>query len=186
MEPYTLRMLRRLSCLAVTACSLTAVGQHQPYADEPRRAPGIVDVQPSPYPQLAFAAHVSGVVKLDLAVRHDGTLQSADVISGPAMLRQAALGAVQQARFECQGCGDAPTQIHVAVQYTLGNVRPCPPAEESSTASIETESYLQVTHSSDAISITDRPIGTCDYAATISKNSARSVKCLFLWHCGWR
>jgi TonB family protein len=172
--------------LAVTACSLTAMGQQQPFPGESRRAPVIVDVKPSPYPQLAFAAHVSGVVELDLAVRHDGTLQSADVISGPAMLRQAALGAVQQARFECHGCGEAPTQTHVAVQYTLGEVRPCPATEESSTAFIEKESYLQVTHSDDAISITDRPIGTCDYAATISKSSARSVKCLFLWHCGWR
>ena len=176
-------MLRRLFHLAVTACSLTALGQQQPSPGESRRAPVIVDVKPSPYPQLAFAAHVSGVVTIDLAVRHDGTLQSADVIGGPAMLRQAALGAVQQARFECHGCGEAPTRTHVSVQYTLSEVRPCPATEASSTAFIEKESYLQITHSDDAISITDRPIGTCDYAMTISKSRARSVRCLFLWHC---
>jgi TonB family protein len=179
-------MVKRLFCLAVGACSLTAIGQQQPSTDGSRQAPVIADVKPSPYPQLAFAAHVSGVVELDLAVRHDGTLQSAEVASGPAMLRQAALGAVQQARFECQGCGDSPTQIHIAVQYTLGNVRPCSETEESSSASLEKDSYLQVSHSANTITITDRPIGTCDYAATISKNSARSIKCLFLWHCGWR
>ena len=184
--PYTPRMVKRLGCLVVSVCSVTAMGQHQPSAEESRRSAVIVDVKPSPYPQLAFAAHVSGVVELALSVRRDGTLQSAEVTSGPAMLRQAALAAVQQARFECQDCGDSPTQTHVAVQYTFGNVRPCPETENSPAPSIEKDSYLEVSHSGNAITITDRPIGTCDYTATISRNSARSIKCLFIWHCGWR
>ena|SRR5271170_576609 len=179
-------MIRIGGCLSVAALSLTTMGQYHASLSQSQGVVVIADVRPSPYPQMAFAAHVSGVVELDLAVRHDGTLQSAEVASGPAMLKQAALDAVQQARFECQGCGESSTQIHIAVRYTLGEARPCSGTEESTVASLANDSYLQVTHSVDTITITDRPIGTCDYAATIStKNAARSIKCLFLWKCGW-
>lgn len=181
-----LGMVKMLVCLALGAWWLSAKRQHQPSINGSERVAVIADVKPSVYPQLAFAAHVSGIVELDLAVRRDGTLQSAEVASGPSMLRQAALGVVQQARFECQGCGESSTQIRVAVRYTLGEAMACSETEESSVATFAKDPYLQVTHSSDTITITDRPIGTCDYAATISKNPTRSIKCLFLWKCGWR
>lgn len=52
---------------------------------------------PAPaYPAEANAAHVEGQVKVEATVGNDGSVTSARVISGPELLRGAALGAVQR------------------------------------------------------------------------------------------
>src|SRR5580704_1862454 len=51
------------------------------------------------YPGLARQARIAGNVALTVGVRKDGTVESADVISGPGMLRQAALDSVRQSQF---------------------------------------------------------------------------------------
>ena len=48
------------------------------------------------YPRLAIAAHISGTVRLIGVVAKDGTVQQIRVISGPALLVEAALAAVRQ------------------------------------------------------------------------------------------
>jgi len=48
------------------------------------------------YPRLAIAAHISGTVKLMGTVGTDGTVQQIRVVSGPALLVDAALDAVRQ------------------------------------------------------------------------------------------
>jgi protein TonB len=48
------------------------------------------------YPRLAIAAHISGTVRLIGTVATDGTVQQIRVVSGPALLVDAALDAVRQ------------------------------------------------------------------------------------------
>lgn len=59
-----------------------------------------VTYSPAPaYPQAASAAHVQGEVKVEAEVGTDGNVTSARVISGPPLLREAALSAVERWRY---------------------------------------------------------------------------------------
>ena len=53
--------------------------------------------QPKPvYPPLAKAARVQGTVKFQATIGKDGTIQNLQMLSGPPLLVQAAMQAVQQ------------------------------------------------------------------------------------------
>jgi TonB family protein len=59
-----------------------------------------VTYSPAPaYPPAASAAHVQGEVKLEAEVDPEGNVASARVISGPPLLREAAVNAVEQWRY---------------------------------------------------------------------------------------
>jgi len=51
------------------------------------------------YPPEARAAHVQGTVVLNLLIGTTGKIESMDVVSGPSMLRQAAIDALKQCTF---------------------------------------------------------------------------------------
>jgi periplasmic protein TonB len=57
------------------------------------------------YPQIARMAHVSGTVMLHAIIAEDGSVQQLTYLSGPALLRQAAMDAVKQWRY-------APTTLN--------------------------------------------------------------------------
>ena len=56
------------------------------------------------YPPLARMANVSGDVRVVVSLRRDGTIASATVLSGPLMLREAALESAQHSVFDCYAC----------------------------------------------------------------------------------
>ncbi len=59
-----------------------------------------VTYSPAPsYPPAASAAHVQGEVKIEAEVGPDGNVSSARVISGPPLLREAAVSAIEQWRY---------------------------------------------------------------------------------------
>lgn len=78
---------------------------------------------PAPqYPQIARMAHVSGTVVLHAVIAENGTIQSLTFISGPALLRNAAMETVRTWRYQ-------PTQLDgqavkvdttISVVFTLG------------------------------------------------------------------
>lgn len=51
------------------------------------------------YPAIARTAHISGTVVLHAIIAKDGTVQELQVLSGPPLLRNAALEAVKQWRY---------------------------------------------------------------------------------------
>jgi Gram-negative bacterial TonB protein C-terminal len=57
-----------------------------------------------------------GDVKLQIKLRADGSVESAEVISGHSMLKQAALDSVQKSTFMCEGCAGKKYTI----TYTFG------------------------------------------------------------------
>jgi hypothetical protein len=122
---------------------------------------------------MALAAFVYGQVELNITLRQDGTVDSAEAVSGPPMLRAGAAESAKQTQFECNGCTAGTTQFRIVYRYELTEPFYCEPADKS---------YPRVSQSAGIITITGQPAGTCDPSAT----RAGAAKCLFLWKCGWR
>ena len=64
-----------------------------------------------PYPAAASAAHVQGEVRVQAQVDVDGSVASARIVSGPPLLRDAALNAVQQWRYRPYVSGGKPMRM---------------------------------------------------------------------------
>lgn len=79
------------------------------------------------YPPIARAARVSGIVVLQARIAKDGTIQDLHVTSGPPMLLQAALDAVQQWTYQPFLINNEPVEVETTVNvvFQLG-VPPAP------------------------------------------------------------
>jgi len=75
-------------------------------------------VYPPVYPPLARQARIMGDVKVLVGVRQDGSVASAEVVSGHPMLKQAALDSAQRSTFLCRDCKSPATLF--TVTYTFG------------------------------------------------------------------
>ena len=73
------------------------------------------------YPLLAQQANVQGSVVLQARIREDGTVDTLEVISGPAMLTAAALEAVRQWHFKPHHeAGKAvPAETRITVNFSI-------------------------------------------------------------------
>jgi periplasmic protein TonB len=82
----------------------------------------IHEVKP-PYPPLAKAARISGVVRLAAVIARDGTIRNLQLLSGPPMLVKAALDAVQQWRYKPTLLSGEPVEVitEIDVNFTLTN-----------------------------------------------------------------
>jgi TonB family protein len=111
-----------LLLIAVGACSLahaqTVVAQAAVPYDVLRFDVVLNNVYPPVYPPLARQARIMGDVKILVGVRQDGSVASAEVVSGHPMLTQAALDSAQKSTFLCRECKGAVTMF--AVTYTFG------------------------------------------------------------------
>ena len=74
------------------------------------------------YPPIAKAARVQGTVVLQATISKQGTIEDLKVVSGPAMLQQAALDAVRQWRYKPYLLNNEPVEVETSVQviFTLG------------------------------------------------------------------
>jgi TonB family protein len=92
------------SLAAIVLCSIATV---QIFAQEKSHGNvSVVKLFPPVYPPLAKQARIAGDVQLTLAVRPDGSINSATVVSGHPLLKQAALDSAQRSQFACEKCGD--------------------------------------------------------------------------------
>jgi protein TonB len=66
---------------------------------------------------------LSGTVLLAATIAKDGTIANLRVVSGPAMLQQAALDAVSQWRYRPYLLNGEPVEVETSVNviFTLGN-----------------------------------------------------------------
>jgi TonB family protein len=71
------------------------------------------------YPQLAKQAHVSGTVMIQATVSKTGTVVNPQVVSGPPLLRQAALDAVKTWLFKPYMLDGEPTEVQTTVDVTF-------------------------------------------------------------------
>lgn len=82
----------------------------------------LVPIQPV-YPAIARAAHVSGVVVVEAVISKVGAIESLRVVSGPDLLRAAALDAIRRARYQPFRLNGEPTEVQttITVNFTLGS-----------------------------------------------------------------
>jgi protein TonB len=74
------------------------------------------------YPAIAKAARIQGIVVLQAAISNAGTIENLRVISGPPMLRQAALDAVRIWRYKPYLLNGEPVEVETTVNvvFNLG------------------------------------------------------------------
>jgi protein TonB len=74
------------------------------------------------YPPIAKAARVSGTVVLQATISKSGAIENLHVISGPAMLQQAALDAVKTWRYRPYLLNNEPVEVETTVNviFSLG------------------------------------------------------------------
>ena len=113
-----------------------------PRADGSRSAPsnmaisaGVAQRQlrksvPPEYPLVARAARVSGTVVLQAIIGKDGQIHDLTAVSGPPMLLQAALDAVQQWVYEPYRLDGEPVEVETTINvvFQLGKPKMQPPA----------------------------------------------------------
>ena len=82
----------------------------------------LTPIQPV-YPPLARATRVQGEVVLEAVISQAGRIESLHVISGPPMLRDAALTAVQSARYRPYLLNGEPVEVNttITVIFQLGS-----------------------------------------------------------------
>jgi protein TonB len=74
------------------------------------------------YPPLARQARISGTVRLQAIIAKDGTVIELQVLSGPALLVQAATDAVRQWRYQPTLLNGEPIEVVTTVDviFSLG------------------------------------------------------------------
>jgi protein TonB len=82
----------------------------------------ISQIQPV-YPRIAIASRTEGVVVIEAIISKSGTIESAHVISGPAMLAGAAIDAVRSFRYRPYRLNGEVTEVQttVTVNFKLGS-----------------------------------------------------------------
>ena len=78
------------------------------------------------YPPIAKAARISGTVELRATISETGSVEVLEVVSGPAMLQQAALDAVRQWQYKPYLVNNKPAEVETTVNviFTLGTDTP--------------------------------------------------------------
>jgi protein TonB len=85
-----------------------------PIGGDVKPAKLLKSVQPI-YPQMARAQHVSGNVQIDALIDADGNVSAMKVLSGPALLRDAALQSLKQWKYQPAELDGKPTSMHLTV-----------------------------------------------------------------------
>jgi protein TonB len=103
-------------------------GDHDTVGTGPVRPGG--DIKPPvrtvyvapPYPDLARAARIQGLVVVECTIDPSGRVVDARVITGPPLLQGAALDAVRQWRYTATRLNGVPVAVlmTVTVNFTLG------------------------------------------------------------------
>ena len=100
------------------------VASSRPVAISSGVAPGMrVQKTPPEDPPIAKTANVAGTVELHATISTDGTIKDLHAVSGPVMLRQAALDAVRNWRYKPYRLNSQPVEVETTVNvvFSLGN-----------------------------------------------------------------
>jgi TonB family protein len=144
----------------------------------------VAKLAPLLYPPLAKQTRIVGDVQLALVIRADGSIESASVVSGHPLLKQAALDSAEHSQFVCKECDKAPRALQMTYSFKLGPTAYCAESSLPTKPNEQEESYPRLVQAENHITLYDRPVGTCDLAFKIVETKARSIKCMYLWKCG--
>jgi TonB family protein len=140
-------------------------------------------LSPPIYPPLARVARVTGTVELALRIRRDGSVESADVVSGHPLLKEAALDSAKRSEFQCHDCDGVATYTLIYT-FEFTNTEHCCEPEKAAGMEQTSVSQAGIVQSQNHVTILADPFCICDPSADVIR--VRSPKCLFLWHCAKR
>jgi TonB family protein len=106
------------SMLCFLALVNTAMAQGATSSDAQVKGVVLTKLSPPVYPPLSRQARITGDVKIQVWIWRNGSIASADVLSGHPMLKLAALASAQKSTFECHGCARELTAY--SLTYTFG------------------------------------------------------------------
>ena len=109
-----------LGGLAVKSNQPDAPTAAVPVGGEVKQAKLILSASPA-YPALAKTQHVSGAVTIDALIEVNGRVTTMKVISGPALLQQAAMDALKQWKYQPATLDGKAVTMHlsVTIQFRL-------------------------------------------------------------------
>jgi TonB family protein len=166
-------LIRLTTIFAFLAAAGTSFAQDPAISDTAENKVVMTDLSKPLYPPLARQTRIAGDVRLEIKVRQDGSIDSVSVVSGHPLLQRAALDSAEHSRFRCIQCtGSITSQMFVYTFKIANGGDCCHPAQGV---------YPRVIRSENQVTLEDQPACICDPAATVVR--ARSIKCLYLWHC---
>src|SRR5258708_3045811 len=101
MSGYLIRVFAALLVLSVAAAESSA---QTATSAQPQESVVLTKLFQPVYPPLALQTSIAGDVELTLEVKADGSLESARVVSGHPLLKQAVLNSAQRSQFKCNNC----------------------------------------------------------------------------------
>src|SRR5450631_484934 len=165
-----------LTLAVVALSSLVFVGKvfAQPPSptETPKPAITLSKLSSPVYPALARQARIAGEVRVEVNIRKDGTVASAQLLSGHPMLSPAALESAKQSTFECRNCVAPLTTYLLTYTFELKTDADC----------CNAMTVPDVSHSQGHIVVIASAQCLCD--PSVSFRRFRSAKCLYLWKCG--
>jgi TonB family protein len=108
----------RLIAVSAMICLAATVQSSAQVANGSSGQVWVVNLSAPAYPPLPRQARIMGDVVIQLEIRADGSVASAEVVSGPPMLRQGALDSARKSTFHCESCGEKTTPY--TLTYTFG------------------------------------------------------------------
>ena len=78
----------------------------------------LVPIQPV-YPAIAREAHIQGTVVVEAIISTSGRIENTHVVSGPPLLVQAALNAIQQARYRPFLLNNQPIEVETTIRVVF-------------------------------------------------------------------
>lgn len=179
----------------ISLCILTALhgsAQDTATAEMPQTGVILLKLSPPSYPPLARQARIMGVVKVQTSIHNDGSVESAEVISGHPLLKQAALDSAQKSQFECNRCAEGTTPLEMTYTFDLDAAKPDPDpcccSHPSQARPVE--AHFSQLGSRVAITVDPGFECICPDACTVrwaeEHSHYRSLRCLYLWKCGFR
>jgi outer membrane biosynthesis protein TonB len=117
MKPH--RLFLMFSVAAAVYWLTAVVTEAQGVESATAAATGVALTRRSPpaYPPLARQARITADVKLQVGVRRDGSVQSAELFSGHPLLAPAALDSARKSTFECRGCSAEVTWYPMTYRF---------------------------------------------------------------------
>ncbi len=136
LRPARSRLLpmKRHVCHALIFASLwflvflqIAVAQTLPPTAAPQTGVALIKLAPLRYPPLSRQARITGDVRVNVRVRPDGTVASAEVLSGHPMLAPEAVENARLSQYECHGF---TSETEYVLAYTFGLIEDLKPYDK--------------------------------------------------------
>ena len=179
----------RVSLKAVAACAVPAFffflilcNVMAQTASTARQRGSVVMTKLSPpvYPKIALTAHRQGDVVVELRIGRDGSVESADSVSGDSLLMRAALSSAKASTFECHQCTADGVPYRLTYTFRL-DVVPIDPIPDNCGKTASTTKAPEISQETDHVILTSQ-VG--EYFDCVIGKRVRSAKCLYLWKCG--